>query len=137
MSGFNRLRRHREWPGFSKEQVANQKIEQFGLILSPSARDYVSDAESLRGDCAVRVSGQFHSIDRLPGPTAMKEKVGLIEIDEPLVLHSLWDQSLLQAGVLFMRIPGDKGHAESRRERLQLPHIGASFHCGSLSFAPR
>ena len=111
-SGFNHLRRHRKWLGFPKEQVADEEIEQFGLILSPSARDYVSDAESLRGDCAVRVSGQYHPVDRLPSPTAMKEKVGLVEIDEPLVLHSLWDQSLLEAGVLFMRIPGGKGHGQ-------------------------
>jgi hypothetical protein len=57
----------------------------------------------------------------------MKEKVGLIEIDEPLVLHSLWDQSLLEAGVLFVRILGGKGHGESRRERLQLPLLGLAF----------
>src|SRR5262249_44740504 len=73
--------------GLSKKQVADEEVEQLGLIIRPGRIENVGDAERLSNAHAAGIGGKLQPIDRLSGPAPVKEKIRLIEIDEPLVFH--------------------------------------------------
>lgn len=78
---------------FTQQQVADQEVKKFGLVLAVLRFPWLDRPEGFRDLDFGFDSSKRYPVNGLSSPTSMKEQVGLREIDEPLVFHDAGNEA--------------------------------------------
>jgi hypothetical protein len=127
-SALNAISWHRKRHSFVKQNITDENINQFRVILGLPIGHSFDIADCLRNLNPIGSRLEIDAVNSLSCPTSMHKERWLNEVDKPFVVHVGWQVSRLDPFKLFGRETRSERNGRNLAKRLALPIVWLNDH---------